>query len=54
MATADHRNTQSGPANYGVEYRIFYTDVSLPPGKTVASVTLPAASAIHVFAVAAG
>ncbi|BCJ33758.1 alpha-galactosidase [Actinocatenispora thailandica] len=54
VATADHRNTQSGPANFGVQYRIFYLGVALPPDKTVASVTLPAQSSIHVFAVAAG
>ncbi len=54
VASVDHRNTQSGPANYGNQYRIFYTKVALQPGKTVASVRLPDQRAIHVFAVAAG
>lgn len=45
----DHRNTQSGPANYGITYRVFANSVPLDPARTVAYVTLPANAAIHVF-----
>ncbi|MCC9306169.1 NEW3 domain-containing protein [Kitasatospora sp. RB6PN24] len=48
--TTDHRNTPSGPANYGTSYGVFTNTVPLTPGKTVRSVTLPDAPAIHVFA----
>jgi len=45
----DHRNTPSGPANYGITYRVFANSVALDPSRTVAYVTLPASAAIHVF-----
>ncbi|MCL2551724.1 MAG: NEW3 domain-containing protein [Actinomycetia bacterium] len=50
--TMDHRNTQAGPANFGVSYRVFTNTVPLTAGKTVQSVTLPNQPAIHVFALA--
>lgn len=45
----DHRNTPSGPANYGITYRVFANSVPLDPAKTVAYVTLPSQPAIHIF-----
>ncbi|MBO0840355.1 MAG: hypothetical protein J2O49_06015, partial [Sciscionella sp.] len=48
--TTDHRDTPSGPANYGVSYIVFYNTIALDPSKTVASVQLPDEPAIHVFA----
>ncbi|SEK57889.1 NEW3 domain-containing protein [Streptacidiphilus jiangxiensis] len=48
--TTDHRNTPTGPANFGISYGVFTNTVPLTPGKTVATVTLPNAPAIHVFA----
>ncbi|WP_370071621.1 NEW3 domain-containing protein [Streptacidiphilus sp. MAP5-3] len=50
--TTDHRNTPSGPANYGTSYGVFTNTVPLTPGKTVRSVTLPQEPAIHVFGLA--
>jgi alpha-galactosidase len=47
-----HRDTPSGPADYGVDYDIFYNTIPITVGKTVATVTLPANSAIHIFAMA--
>ncbi|MFJ2189725.1 NEW3 domain-containing protein [Kitasatospora sp. NPDC087861] len=48
--TTDHRNTPGGPANYGISYKVFSNTVPLTPGKSVQSVTLPNAPAIHLFA----
>ena len=48
----DHRDTPSGPANYGTDYDVFYNAIAIDPGKTVATVTLPNDPAIHVFALA--
>jgi hypothetical protein len=50
--TTDHRDTPSGPANYGTQYQVFTNTVPLTAGKTVAAVTLPEQPAIHVFALA--
>ncbi|MEV6792392.1 NEW3 domain-containing protein [Streptomyces sp. NPDC051320] len=50
VATADHRNTPNGPANFGVGYKLFGNSVPLTEGKTVESVTLPDEGAIHIFA----
>ncbi|WP_328535602.1 NEW3 domain-containing protein [Streptomyces sp. NBC_00344] len=50
VATADHRNTPDGPANFGVGYKLFGNSVPLTEGKTVESVTLPDEDAIHIFA----
>jgi len=44
-----HRDTQSGPANYGIHYQVFYNSIPLTATKTVGSVTLPNAVQIHVF-----
>ncbi|SEN35350.1 NEW3 domain-containing protein [Actinacidiphila rubida] len=52
VLTMDHRNTQAGPANFGVSYRVFSNTVPLTAGKTVRTVTLPNQPAIHVFALA--
>ncbi|GAA1983955.1 NPCBM/NEW2 domain-containing protein [Catenulispora subtropica] len=48
----DHRNTPSGPANFGIHYDVFYNAISIDPAKTVKTVTLPNDAAIHVFAMA--
>ncbi|MBO0865756.1 MAG: hypothetical protein J2P16_11875, partial [Mycobacterium sp.] len=44
-----HRDTQSGPANYGIHYQVFYNAIPIDPAKTVAEVTLPNATQIHIF-----
>jgi hypothetical protein len=44
-----HRDTQSGPANYGIHYQVFYNAVPVDASKTVAAVTLPNAAQIHIF-----
>ncbi|WP_329560416.1 NEW3 domain-containing protein [Kitasatospora sp. NBC_01266] len=48
--TTGHRDTPTGPADFGTSYGVFTNTVPLTPGKTVRSVTLPDAPAIHVFA----
>jgi len=48
--TTDHRDTPTGPADYGTSYQVFSNTVPLTAGKTVRSVTLPDQPAIHVFA----
>ena len=50
VLVTDHRNTQTGPANFGINYDVFYNSVAIDPSKTVASVTLPEEPVIHVFA----
>jgi hypothetical protein len=50
VLVTDHRNTQSGPANFGISYDVFYNSIAIDPSKTVASVTLPEEPVIHVFA----
>ncbi|MFF2250595.1 NEW3 domain-containing protein [Streptomyces sp. NPDC058142] len=51
VATSDHRNTPTGPANFGTGYKLFGNSVPLTAGKTIRTVTLPDADAIHVFAI---
>lgn len=51
--TTDHRDTPSGPANYGTSYQVFENSIPLDPGKTVAKVTLPDTPSIHLFAMSA-
>ncbi len=48
--TTDHRDTPTGPANFGISYQVFSNTVPLTAGKTVRSVTLPNQPAIHLFA----
>jgi len=48
--TTDHRDTPTGPADYGTSYQVFSNTIPLTAGKTVRSVTLPNQPAIHVFA----
>ena len=48
--TTDHRNTPSGPANFGTSYQVFYNSIPIDATKTVATVTLPSKQSIHVFA----
>ncbi|MFC1415221.1 NEW3 domain-containing protein [Streptacidiphilus cavernicola] len=48
--TTDHRDTPTGPANYGTSYQVFSNTIPLTVGKTVQSITLPNQPAIHVFA----
>jgi alpha-galactosidase len=50
VLVTDHRNTPSGPANYGINYDVFYNSIPIDASKTVASVILPEEPAIHVFA----
>lgn len=45
----DHRNTQDGPANFGLPYDVYANSTPLAAGKTLASVTLPNTSTFHVF-----
>ncbi|GAA3482739.1 hypothetical protein GCM10018966_072710 [Streptomyces yanii] len=54
VITTTYRNTPSGPANHGNDYRVYYNSVPLTPGKTVAAVQLPQNSSLHVFALGAG
>ncbi len=49
-AVSAYRNTPQGKQTEKVY--VFYTDVTLQPGKTALSVTLPTVSGLHVFAVA--
>jgi alpha-galactosidase len=44
-----NRDTQSGPANYGIHYQVFYNAIPISSTKTVAEVTLPNAIQIHIF-----
>jgi alpha-galactosidase len=48
----DHYDFFTGPENFGTHYDVYYNSVPIEPGKPVASVTLPTALAIHVFAMA--
>lgn len=52
VVTTDHRDTPSGPGNYGIAYKVFADSVPLTPGKTLKSITLPDEPVIHVFAFA--
>ncbi|MGW1086237.1 NEW3 domain-containing protein [Streptomyces sp. NPDC002596] len=54
VITTTYRNTPSGPANHGNDYRVYYNSVPLTPGKTVAAVQLPQNSSLHVFALGVG
>ena len=49
--TTDHRDTPTGPANFGTSYQVFSNTIPLTANKTVQSVTLPNQPAIHLFAV---
>jgi alpha-galactosidase len=44
-----HRDTQSGPANFGIHYQVFYNAIPITSTKTIAAVTLPNAIQIHIF-----
>ncbi len=44
-----HRDTQSGPANFGIHYQVFYNAIPITATKTIAAVTLPSAIQIHIF-----
>lgn len=44
-----NRDTQSGPANYGIHYQVFYNAIPIDATKTVSAVTLPNATQIHIF-----
>jgi alpha-glucosidase (family GH31 glycosyl hydrolase) len=48
------KNTPSGPAYPTVDYRLYTKTLRIDPAKEVAAVTLPANSAVHVFAMAVG
>ncbi|MBD0421859.1 RICIN domain-containing protein [Streptomyces sp. TRM S81-3] len=52
--TTKGKNTPSGPAYETVEYRLYTKTLRIDPGKEVAAVTLPANSAVHVFALDVG
>ncbi|MGW1162014.1 hypothetical protein ACWD5Q_24510 [Streptomyces sp. NPDC002513] len=51
VVTTGHRNTPTGPANFGIGYKLFGNSVPLTAGKTIRTVTLPDAEPIHVFAI---
>lgn len=44
--------THSGSADYGIAHDLFYNTIPITADKTVATVTLPGSSAIHIFAIA--
>jgi alpha-galactosidase len=44
-----HRDTQSGPANFGTHYQVLYNSIPIDSSRTVAAVTLPIAIQIHIF-----
>ncbi|WP_157606478.1 NEW3 domain-containing protein [Saccharomonospora cyanea] len=44
-----YRNTPNGPANHGIAYRVYANAVPLDPTRTVAYVTLPSSTHLHVF-----
>src|SRR6185437_12265559 len=48
----DHRDTPSGPANFGISYDVFYNSIGIDATKTVKTVTVPNDPAIHIFALA--
>lgn len=50
VLTMQGRNTPSGPANFNYTYHVYYNSIPLTAGKTVASVTLPEVSVMHIFA----
>ncbi|MEU9593731.1 TIM-barrel domain-containing protein [Streptomyces sp. NPDC048193] len=52
--TTKGKNTPSGPAYDTVEYRLYTKTLRIDPDKDVAAVTLPANSAVHVFALDVG
>ncbi|WP_194910473.1 NEW3 domain-containing protein [Catenulispora rubra] len=45
-----HRNTPSGPANFGIDYDVFYNSIAIDATKTVKTVSVPNDPAIHIFA----
>ncbi|MRG87582.1 NEW3 domain-containing protein [Salinibacillus xinjiangensis] len=52
VAEFEYRNTQSGPANFGYGYQVFYDEVLVNPDKTVEAVVLPDNSSMHIFSLA--
>lgn len=48
--TTDHRVTPSGPANYGLNYRLYVNTVPANPDKELRSLTLPSQSSLHILA----
>ncbi|MFB6783557.1 endo-alpha-N-acetylgalactosaminidase family protein [Streptomyces sp. NPDC056352] len=48
--TTDHRVTPSGPANYGLNYRLYVNTVPVNPDKELHSLTLPSQSTLHILA----
>ncbi|WP_233223466.1 TIM-barrel domain-containing protein [Amycolatopsis sp. CA-128772] len=50
VATVLGKNTRTGAAYPATPYRVFANSVPLTAGKQVAAITLPATSAVHVFA----
>lgn len=51
MIQTDHRDIPSGPANYALDFDLYYNSVPVTPGKTVAAITLPYNGKIHIFAI---
>lgn len=49
--TAKHRNTPTGPDNFGTNYRVSYLGVPVTAGKTLQSFTLPNNPALHIFSI---
>lgn len=44
-----NRDLPSGPGNYGIHYQVFYNAIPITATKTVAAVTLPNTTQIHIF-----
>jgi hypothetical protein len=47
------RNTAGGYANADLTYRVYHNKVAIDPTRTIATITLPADSRIHIFAITA-
>ena len=54
VINSNYRNTPSGPANQGSQYRVYSNSVPVTAGKKVAAVQLPTSPSLHIFATAIG
>ncbi|MFF2148439.1 glycoside hydrolase family 27 protein [Kitasatospora sp. NPDC058190] len=49
--TATHRDTPTGPDQFGTDYVVSYAPVAITAGKSLVSITLPNLPALHVFSI---
>ncbi|GAA1987430.1 glycoside hydrolase family 27 protein [Catenulispora subtropica] len=49
--TATHRDTPTGPANFGTDYVVSYAPVAISAGKSLVAITLPNQPALHIFSI---